>query len=103
MRRFNPSAQLFAIFIVGSGYFLTSEARSEDTDHLVQDIRQYLRQCKAQKPAPDFCAGLRAELLKRQAALKLSNDDINARLAQQNDDSKIGPRGGLHGGRGPWW
>jgi len=101
MCRLNLSVLLFAICIAAGGSLLTSPARSDDTDHLIQDIRDYLSHCKPDKTAPGFCAGLKAELLKRQGDLKLSNSDVNARLAQQDKNLEIVTRGGVHGRI--WW
>jgi hypothetical protein len=107
MHKYDRSVTLFALCIV-VGLLLPSGARSDDKNSLVQDIRAYLNRCQSQKKssaskASDPCVKDKAELIRRQHDLKLSNADVNTQLAKEDEELGIRPRGGLHGGAPYYW
>jgi hypothetical protein len=101
MRKSNGNIIALALGLVGIALVSLSStplaAQSDDKDMLVQDIGAYLSQCKPPASSPPTlsapqCANQKAELLRRQAALHLSDADINMLLAKNTPITRGGPR-----------
>lgn len=79
MSSMQPMNIAFAICLIAAGTLLlsseTGAAQSDSADQLVQDIRAFESQCPA-PPRTQLCTNEYNALKARQAALHLSDDDL---------------------------
>ena len=96
MREIDAIKIVVALCLASTGALLPSAAKADDKDTLVQDIRAFVQRCdgKSKETLSPLCANQWAELHRRQDALHLTNQDVNAKM--------VTTRGGRHGG-GPWF
>ena len=91
MRKMEGIAFAFVLCLISAGFMLRSTAPSAaqpgdiQVKDLLQDITAYLNRCAMVESSPPTplsrsCANEKAELLRRQHDLRLSDADVNAQL-----------------------
>lgn len=101
MREENTSKIILALGLLSIAAALlpstVSAGQSDDKDTLVQDIGNYLAQCKPPDLSPPAltaqqCANQKDELIGRQKSLHLSNTEINKLLDMVTANTRGGSR-----------